>query len=164
MLSSLEPFDRGFYSGPFGWLGGQGAEFAVAIRSALFVPEVQAPEFPGVQALGPTAMRVALYAGVGIVPGSKASLEWAELDLKVAALDRLLTPVPALQQARKRGSQWGVRTSESAPTPPCPYLLASTSSLLLRHTSGAQPECGLRQDLGGGALQAGMLHILYCSG
>uniref|UniRef100_A0A1D2A6W6 isochorismate synthase n=2 Tax=Auxenochlorella protothecoides TaxID=3075 RepID=A0A1D2A6W6_AUXPR len=99
MLSSLEPFDRGFYSGPFGWLGGQGAEFAVAIRSALFVPEVQAPEFPGVQALGPTAMRVALYAGVGIVPGSKASLEWAELDLKVAALDRLLTPVPALQQA-----------------------------------------------------------------
>jgi hypothetical protein len=32
---STEPFDRGMYAGPVGWLGGDGCEFAVAIRSAL---------------------------------------------------------------------------------------------------------------------------------
>ena len=34
-LIAAEPFDRGFYSGPFGWISGAAAEFAVAIRSAL---------------------------------------------------------------------------------------------------------------------------------
>ena len=34
-LSAAEPFDRGFYSGPFGWISGAAAEFAVEIRSAL---------------------------------------------------------------------------------------------------------------------------------
>lgn len=34
-LQNKEPFDRGFYAGPFGWVSGQGAEFAVAIRSAM---------------------------------------------------------------------------------------------------------------------------------
>jgi hypothetical protein len=40
-LEDTEPFDRGFYAGPFGWVSGSGAEFAVAIRSAM-VP-TQAP-------------------------------------------------------------------------------------------------------------------------
>ena len=34
-LQRLEAFDRGLYAGPFGWLSGDAAEFAVAIRSAL---------------------------------------------------------------------------------------------------------------------------------
>lgn len=34
-LTAAEPFDRGFYAGPFGWVSGNAAEFAVAIRSAL---------------------------------------------------------------------------------------------------------------------------------
>ena len=34
-LTAAEPFDRGFYSGPFGWISGAAAEFVVAIRSAL---------------------------------------------------------------------------------------------------------------------------------
>lgn len=34
-IEQHEPFDRGFYAGPFGWVSGRGAEFAVAIRSAL---------------------------------------------------------------------------------------------------------------------------------
>jgi len=37
-LAAREGFDRGFYAGPFGWVTGQGAEFVVAIRSAL-LPE-----------------------------------------------------------------------------------------------------------------------------
>lgn len=39
ILASQEPFDRGFYSGPFGWLSGSAAEFVVAIRSALVQPD-----------------------------------------------------------------------------------------------------------------------------
>ncbi|KAG1664092.1 hypothetical protein FOA52_013276 [Chlamydomonas sp. UWO 241] len=34
-LQGEEPFDRGYYSGPIGWISGAGAEFVVAIRSAL---------------------------------------------------------------------------------------------------------------------------------
>ena len=34
-LSAAEPYDRGFYAGPFGWISGGAAEFSVAIRSAL---------------------------------------------------------------------------------------------------------------------------------
>ncbi|KAK9837268.1 hypothetical protein WJX81_002656 [Elliptochloris bilobata] len=34
-LAAREPFDRGFYAGPFGWVTGAAAEFVVAIRSAL---------------------------------------------------------------------------------------------------------------------------------
>ena len=34
-LARVEPFDRGFYAGPFGWVSGAAAEFVVAIRSAL---------------------------------------------------------------------------------------------------------------------------------
>lgn len=43
ILASEEPFDRGFYSGPFGWLSGSAAEFVVAIRSALIHPGQPVP-------------------------------------------------------------------------------------------------------------------------
>lgn len=33
-----ETFDRGLFAGPFGWISGCAAEFAVAIRSALVSP------------------------------------------------------------------------------------------------------------------------------
>ena len=78
VIREEEPFDRGMYAGPFGWLGGAGAEFAVAIRSALVTPEAEA-ESSG-------AARVTSYAGVGIVRGADAAAEWAELDLKGSAM------------------------------------------------------------------------------
>ena len=40
-LCQSESFDRGFYSGPFGWISGAASEFAVAIRSALLHPPVK---------------------------------------------------------------------------------------------------------------------------
>lgn len=42
-LLRSEPFDRGFYAGPFGWLSAGAAEFAVAIRSALVQPRPSPP-------------------------------------------------------------------------------------------------------------------------
>jgi isochorismate synthase EntC len=38
LIRSYEPFDRGFYAGPIGWMSGDSAEFVVAIRSALVDP------------------------------------------------------------------------------------------------------------------------------
>jgi menaquinone-specific isochorismate synthase len=63
----LEPFDRGWYAGPIGWIGSTGAEFAVGIRSAL---------------IDQTSLH--LFAGAGIVPGSDPESEWREVDTKMS--------------------------------------------------------------------------------
>ncbi len=62
-----EPFERGIYASPVGWVGKDEAEFCVGIRSGLI--------------LGKT---LTLYAGAGIVPGSDPQEEWRELNTKLA--------------------------------------------------------------------------------
>lgn len=67
LIRRHEPFDRGWYAGPVGWMDGRGdGEFAVAIRSALL---------RGEEAL--------LYAGCGIVAGSDPEREYQESCLKL---------------------------------------------------------------------------------
>ncbi len=68
-LRTSSPVNRGWYSGPVGFVSAQSAEFAVAIRSALITPR-----------------QVAFFAGAGIVEGSKAEAEWGELDNKLRSL------------------------------------------------------------------------------
>jgi menaquinone-specific isochorismate synthase len=60
-ISQLEPFDRGWYSAPVGWVSNDAVEFAVAIRSALVRKE-----------------KLHIYAGSGIVKGSDPAKEWDE--------------------------------------------------------------------------------------
>jgi len=72
-LEEHEPFDRGIYASPVGWVSADGAEFCVAIRSGLV--------------LGDT---LALYNGAGIVAGSDPAEEWAELEYKMDNLLRVL--------------------------------------------------------------------------
>jgi menaquinone-specific isochorismate synthase len=62
-----EPFERGVYAAPVGWIGTDEADFCVGIRSGL--------------ALGDS---LTLFAGAGIVPGSDPDEEWRELDAKIA--------------------------------------------------------------------------------
>ena len=66
LIAATEGFDRGWYAGPVGWIGAAEAEFAVAIRSGVAAAE-----------------RLHLYAGNGIVRGSTAAAEWAEMDQKI---------------------------------------------------------------------------------
>ncbi|HVZ64834.1 MAG TPA: isochorismate synthase [Lacunisphaera sp.] len=74
-LPALEPFDRGLYAGPQGWVDHRGGgEFFVGIRSALV---------SGRQAIA--------YAGAGIVAGSHPEKEFAETELKFKALIEALT-------------------------------------------------------------------------
>ena len=65
-IHEKEPFDRGWYAAPGGWIdaAGNGA-FAVAIRSAVATPR-----------------RATLFAGVGIVADSDPDREWDEIQLK----------------------------------------------------------------------------------
>lgn len=67
VISELEPFDRGRYAGPVGWVGANGdGEWAVAVRSAQVTPE-------GI---------VTAYAGAGITAGSDPERELVETRLK----------------------------------------------------------------------------------
>lgn len=64
-IRELEPFERGWYAGPVGWVGTDAAEFAVAIRSGLV-----------------SGNTLSLYSGAGIVPGSRPEAEWDEIENK----------------------------------------------------------------------------------
>jgi len=76
-IAALEPFDRGRYAGPVGWVDHAGdGEWAVALRCA---------DLRG--------RRAHLIAGAGIVPGSDPDAEWAETEHKLRAmLEVLLGP------------------------------------------------------------------------
>ena len=65
-IRETEPFDRGWYAAPVGWIDAAGyGTFAVALRSAVVA--------------GDTAT---LFAGVGIVADSDPDREWDEVQLK----------------------------------------------------------------------------------
>ena len=122
-LDAQEGFDRGLYSGPFGWISGEGAEFVVAIRSALVQPTDASPPVSTAGTNGSktssgassrassgtcsgASHEVNLYAGVGVVLGSDPSDEWQELDLKIRQYRQLLLP-PRLQMLPAVGTSGG---------------------------------------------------------
>ncbi|ARC57598.1 Isochorismate synthase DhbC [Frondihabitans sp. 762G35] len=66
-IASLEPFDRGRYAGPVGWLGADGdGEWAIALRCAQVSPDG----------------RIRAFAGAGIVRESDPAHEIAETTMK----------------------------------------------------------------------------------
>ncbi len=66
-IRKLEPFNRGWYGGPLGYVGLDWAEFVVGIRSGL----VQ-------------GKKLSVFAGAGIVEGSTPLDEWAEVENKIS--------------------------------------------------------------------------------
>ena len=73
-IRELEPFDRGWYAGPVGYVGRASSEFAVAIRSGLI-----------------TGRELALFSGAGIVEGSTSDGEWDEIENKIGNFMKILT-------------------------------------------------------------------------
>ena len=73
-IDELEPFDRGRYAGPVGWVDAEGdGEWAIALRCAVLRGD-----------------RATLFAGAGIVADSEPSLELDETERKFRAfLDAL---------------------------------------------------------------------------
>lgn len=65
-IARIEPFNRGWYAAPVGWIGSDSAQFAVAIRSGLVKGD-----------------SLSLYSGAGIVRGSDPDQEWQEVENKI---------------------------------------------------------------------------------
>ena len=66
VIDDLEPFDRGRYAGPVGWIGAEGeGEWAIALRCAQL-----------------TDSTITAYAGCGIVSDSVAAQELVETEMK----------------------------------------------------------------------------------
>lgn len=66
LIAELEPFDRGRYAGPVGWIGADGdGEWVIALRGAQL-----------------SEGRITAYAGCGIVSESDGESELIETDLK----------------------------------------------------------------------------------
>lgn len=68
-IRELESRPRGWYAGPIGWIGTDGADFAVGIRSAIV-----------------RGSTVTVIGGAGIVQGSDPHAEWEETARKAASL------------------------------------------------------------------------------
>jgi menaquinone-specific isochorismate synthase len=74
VIRELEPFDRGRYAGPVGWVDAAGnGEWAIALRCAQFED-------------GDGDIRVTAYAGAGIVAGSDPESELLETRVKFRPL------------------------------------------------------------------------------
>lgn len=65
-INDIEPFDRGWYCGPIGYIGFNQSEFAVAIRCALLQSNT-----------------AHLYTGAGIIKESSPQSEWDETENKL---------------------------------------------------------------------------------
>lgn len=72
-IAREEPFDRGLYAAPVGWIASDSAEFCVAIRSGLVKGNT-----------------LTVYNGAGIVPGSEPASEWLEIETKMRNFIRVL--------------------------------------------------------------------------
>ncbi|HSX37256.1 MAG TPA: isochorismate synthase [Chlamydiales bacterium] len=72
LIRQLEPFERGLYGGALGWRWENTSEWIVGIRSCLIRKN-----------------KAYLYAGAGIVDGSKAEEEWEELNQKSKVFESL---------------------------------------------------------------------------
>ena len=72
-IARIEPFNRGWYAAPVGWISARSAQFAVAIRS--------------VRVEGST---LSLFSGAGIVRGSDPLQEWQEVENKIQDFVSLL--------------------------------------------------------------------------
>jgi menaquinone-specific isochorismate synthase len=83
-LRTLEPFERGHYAAPIGWIDSQGdSELRVAIRSGLLRPD-----------------SLEITAGAGLVRGSAPDREELEVALKLRVLRDQLLPVADAESSR----------------------------------------------------------------
>jgi len=104
-------FDRGYYSGPIGFVGREEALIVVAIRSGLIsrggMNRFYPPSTSTNMERDTTRPRVYVYAGAGIVPGSTVQGEWSETSYKLAVVSSVFPQSPfTLQSASNPNNAW----------------------------------------------------------
>jgi len=90
-LANLEPYARGWYAGPLGWIGADEATFVVGIRSGLLNDD-----------------KISLFSGAGIVEESDPEKEWEEIENKLGQFLRVFQPEAAnvTSTAKPTTTQW----------------------------------------------------------
>ncbi|KAL3810825.1 hypothetical protein ACHAXA_007515, partial [Cyclostephanos tholiformis] len=99
-------FDRGYYAGPFGYIGHDSADIVVAIRSALVTnydyysndAELRHNSQKNENDDVPPESKISIFAGAGIVEGSTVQEEWTEISHKVGVLASLFRSSPITLQ------------------------------------------------------------------
>jgi len=66
-IKEYEPFERGWYASPLGWISREEADFSVCIRSGFL-----------------SGKKICLYSGAGIVADSVPEQEWDEIENKIS--------------------------------------------------------------------------------
>lgn len=85
LIHELEPFDRGRYAGPVGWVDARGdGEWAISLRGAQFAAPAQDAGGHGIRS-------VTAHAGAGIVSGSDPDAELHETRMKFRPIVDALT-------------------------------------------------------------------------
>jgi len=104
-------FDRGYYAGPFGYIGHDSADIAVAIRSALVTnynsesmnirPNINnlPQQFDATSDVDQPQSKVSIFGGAGIVDGSTVQGEWTETSHKMGVLSSLFPSSPITLQS-----------------------------------------------------------------
>jgi len=96
-------FDRGFYSGPVGYLGVDASDIFVGLRSALLTRNDQERS---ALATSPAAV-LHVYAGGGAVHNSTVKGEWAETNYKLEVISSIFPPSPmTLKEAATPNVAW----------------------------------------------------------
>ncbi len=95
-LRTRERLDRGWYAAPVGWVGRDGGEFAVALRSAVVA-----------------AREAWMFAGCGIVAASDPDAEYAESRLKLRSMTQALAAALAEGDDGEREANGGVQRGEA---------------------------------------------------
>jgi isochorismate synthase/2-succinyl-5-enolpyruvyl-6-hydroxy-3-cyclohexene-1-carboxylate synthase/2-succinyl-6-hydroxy-2,4-cyclohexadiene-1-carboxylate synthase/O-succinylbenzoate synthase len=93
--------DRGYYAGPFGYIGHDSADIIVAIRSGLVTNYHHGPSLKGHDSVSSTksSSKVSVFAGAGVVEGSTVQGEWTETSHKLGVISSLFPSSPITLQS-----------------------------------------------------------------
>jgi isochorismate synthase/2-succinyl-5-enolpyruvyl-6-hydroxy-3-cyclohexene-1-carboxylate synthase/2-succinyl-6-hydroxy-2,4-cyclohexadiene-1-carboxylate synthase/O-succinylbenzoate synthase len=103
-FETLASYDRGYYAGPFGYIGHDSADIIVAIRSGLVTNYQRRPTFQlsndeSVTGDNAPESKISVFAGAGIVEGSTVQGEWTETSHKLGVISSLFPSSPITLQS-----------------------------------------------------------------
>jgi isochorismate synthase/2-succinyl-5-enolpyruvyl-6-hydroxy-3-cyclohexene-1-carboxylate synthase/2-succinyl-6-hydroxy-2,4-cyclohexadiene-1-carboxylate synthase/O-succinylbenzoate synthase len=105
-FETLASYDRGYYAGPFGYLGRDSADIVVAIRSGLVTNYQRKANFNPLSVhqneLIPSDnpdSKISVFAGAGVVEGSTVQGEWTEISHKLGVISSLFPSSPLTLQS-----------------------------------------------------------------
>lgn len=102
-FETIASYDRGYFAGPFGFIGHDSADVIVAIRSGLVTNYYHRPntQIAGgeIDANTNPESKISVFAGAGVVEGSTVQGEWTETSHKLGVISSLFPSSPITLQS-----------------------------------------------------------------